>query len=183
MTRLPAVDPDTATGETKVLLDAVHKKLGLTPNVIRTLANSPAALKAYLGIGDALATGRFSAKEREAIALTTAGANTCEYCASAHSAISKNLKIDSAEIDLRLDGHSRDPQLDAVLVFARQVTDQRGFVSNDDIASVRDAGYDDSAIAEIVANVVANILTNYINHVAETEIDFPKVDLVTSQAA
>ena len=81
MTRLPAVNPDTATGETKALLNTVRKKLGLAPNVIRTLANSPAALKAYLGIGDARATGQFNAKEREAIALTTAGANTCEYCA------------------------------------------------------------------------------------------------------
>ena len=93
------------------------------------------------------------------------------------------MKVDDAEIDLRLAGHSGDPKLDAALVLARQVIDQRGFVSNDDIAAIRAAGYDDSAITEIVAHVVANILTNYINHVAETEIDFPKVDLATSQAA
>jgi alkylhydroperoxidase family enzyme len=59
----------------------------------------------------------------------------------------------------------------------------RGFVSDDDIAVVRAAGYDDGGIAEIVANVVANIFTNYINHVADTEIDFPKRDLPIAQAA
>ena len=44
MPRLPAVDPATAERETKALLDAVQKKLGATPNVIRTIANAPAAL-------------------------------------------------------------------------------------------------------------------------------------------
>jgi len=183
MARLTAVDPATATGEAQALLDGVQKKLGATPNVIRTMANAPAVLKAYLAFGDALSGGRFDAKSREAFALTVAGANDCTYCASAHAAISKSLKVDESEIDLRLTGRSNEPSLDAALVFARQIVDTRGFVSDEDIAAVRAAGYDDGAIAEIVANVVANIFTNYLNHVAETEIDFPKRDLPTALAA
>jgi len=183
MPRLTPVDPATASGEAKVLLDGVQKKLGMTPNIIRTIANAPAALKAYFGINEALAGGRFDAKTREAFALAVAGANACEYCASAHTALSKSLKVDDVEIDRRLDGHSSDPALDAALVFARAVVEKRGFVSDDDIAAVRAAGHDDGAIAEIVAHVVANIFTNYVNHVAETEIDFPKVDLARAKAA
>jgi len=183
MTRLNAIDPATATGETKTLLDGVKKKLGITPNVIRTIANSPAALKAYLGLGEALSGGRFDAKTREAFALAVAGANSCEYCASAHAALSKSLKVDDVEIGRRLDGHSSDPGLDAALVFASKVIERRGFVSDDDVAAVRAAGHDDEAIAEIVANVVANIYTNYVNHIAETEIDFPKVELSRAKAA
>lgn len=183
MPRLTAIDPATATGEAKELLDGVRKKLGVTPNLIRTLANAPAALKAYLATSETLAGGRFDARSREAIALTVAGANGCEYCASAHTAISKSLKVDPAEIARRLDGHAGDPKLDAALVFARKVVEKRGFVSDDDLAAVRAAGHDDSAIAEIVANVAANILTNYVNHVAETEVDFPRVDLTKAKAA
>lgn len=183
MPRVNPVDPATATGETKVLLDGVQKKLGITPNVIRTIANSPAALKAYLGVGEALSGGSFDAKTREAFALAVAGANSCEYCASAHTALSKSLKVDDVEIDRRLGGRSSDPGLDAALVFARTVVEKRGLVSDDDIAAVRAAGHDDGAISEIVANVVANIFTNYVNHIAETEIDFPKVDLAKAKAA
>ena len=183
MPRLTAVDPATATGEAKTLLDGVQKKLGMTPNVIRTIANSPAALKAYFGINEALAGGHFDAKTREAFALTVAGANSCDYCASAHTALSKGLKVDDAEIDRRLAGRSSDPKLDAALAFVTQVVDKRGFVTDDDIAAVRAAGHDDGAIAEIVANVVANIFTNYVNHIAQTEIDFPKVDLGAVRAA
>ena len=177
MPRLTPVDPKSATGKAKELLDGVQKKLGVTPNLMRTMANAPAALQAYLGLGEALSRGSFDAKSREAIALTVAGANGCEYCASAHAAISKGLKVDDLEIDRRLNGRASDPKLDAALVFASKIVAKRGFVSDDELAAVRAAGHDDGAIAEIVANVAANLLTNYFNHVAQTEVDFPKVDL------
>ncbi len=183
MQRLNSIDPDTAADEAKELLDGIQKKLGVTPNVLRTLANSPAALKVYLGTSEALSSGRFDAKSREAIALTVAGANDCEYCASAHAAISNGLKVDATEIQRRLDGHSADPVLDAALVFARRVVETQGWVSDEDLCDVRAAGHDDELITEIIANVAANILTNYLNHVAHTEIDFPKVELASSRAA
>jgi uncharacterized peroxidase-related enzyme len=183
MQRLPAIDAAHATGDAKQLLDGVQQKLGMTPNIIRSMANSPAAVKAYLGFGDALSTGRLDAKSREAIALTVAAANSCEYCASAHAAISKSLKVDEAEIERRLHAQSADPALQAVLVFAKRIVDTRGWVSDDDVAAVRAAGHDDEIITEIVANVTANLFTNYFNHIAQTEIDFPKVALATPQAA
>ena len=182
MPRLTAIDPATASGEAKALLDGVQDKLGMAPNIVRTMANSPAVLKAYLGFGEALAGGRFDARSREAFALAVAGVNGCEYCASAHTAFSKGLKVGEDEIERRLDGHSSDPELDAALVFARQLVEKRGFVDDEDIAAVRAAGHDDGAIAEIVANVAANIFANYFDHVAQTEIDFPKVDLAAAQA-
>ncbi len=183
MPRLTAVDPATASGEAKELLDAVEQKLGMAPNIVRTMANSPAVLKAFLGFGEALSGGRFDARSREAFALTVAGVNSCEYCAAAHTAFSKSLKVGEDEIERRLDGHSSDPELDAALVFARQLVEKRGFVDDEDIAAVRAAGHDDGAIAEIVANVAANIFANYFDHVAQTEIDFPKVEIKAARAA
>ena len=35
---------------------------------------------------------------------------------------------------------------------------------------------------QAVLNVVSNTLTNYVNHIAETEIDFPKVEAGTLTA-
>ena len=58
--------------------------------------------------------------------------------------------------------------------------ESRGGVSNADLEAARGAGADDALIIEIVANVVLNILTNYVNQVAETDIDFPSVDLNTA---
>jgi alkylhydroperoxidase family enzyme len=55
--------------------------------------------------------------------------------------------------------------------------EQRGVVSDEELALVRAAGYTDGEIAEIVAHVALNTLTNYFNLVAQTEVDFPRTPL------
>lgn len=175
MTRLTLIDDNAGNADASALLGAIKAKLGVTPNLYRVVANQPAALKALLGFGDELGKGAFDAKTREAIALTVAGANECDYCASAHSAISKSLKVDDAEIAARLHGKSADARLQSILTFSKAVVDKRGLVSDADLKAARDAGLSDSDIVETVANVVQNIFTNYINHVAQTDIDFPAV--------
>ncbi len=175
MSRLQAVDPASAEGKQKALFDGVQKKLGVVPNLLRTLGASPAALESYLGFSQALNGAGLDAKTRESIALAVAGENACDYCASAHTAIGGSLGIASEELAANLRGESEDAGLAAVLTFVKAVTAKRGLVSDADIAALRQAGYDDAATVEIVATVALNLFTNYVNHVAETEIDFPKV--------
>ena len=50
MSRINVVDPKTAAGAARTLLDAVQSQLGVTPNFIRVLANSPKALEGFLGL-------------------------------------------------------------------------------------------------------------------------------------
>ena len=38
---------------------------------------------------------------------------------------------------------------------------------------MREAGYGDGELVELVALVALNVLTNYLNEVAQTDIDFP----------
>ena len=180
MSRLTQITDDAATPAAAELFSAIKAKIGVVPNLYRVMANEPAVLAANLGLGEALGKGGFDPKTREAIALVTAGANNCDYCASAHTAISKNLKVDDAEIAARLQGQSSDPKIQAILTFAKAVVDARGFVSDADLRAAREAGLTEGEIVETLANVVANIFTNYINHVADTDIDFP---VVRAQAA
>lgn len=183
MSRLNYIDPQTATGEAAELLATVKAKMGGVPNLLKVMANAPSVLKTYLSFGETIHTGRFNAKTREALALTIAAANGCDYCASAHSAIAGSLKVDSNEITLNLQGRSNDPKIEALLVFAQRVVQTRGFVTDADLTEVRAAGYDDADILEVIGQVVANTLTNYVNHVAQTDIDFPKVTVGHQQAA
>ena len=176
MARIHQVAPESATGKAKELLDAVQGKLGLVPNLTRAMANSPAVLEGYLGLSGALGKGRLSAKNREQIALAVGQANLCDYCLAAHSAIGKMVGLTPEQILDSRRGTAVDPKSDAVIRFARKVVDERGRVSDADIADVRAAGLNDGAIAEVVANVALNIFTNYFNHVAETDIDFPRAE-------
>lgn len=175
MSRLNIINHENATGRTAELLDTVKSSMGAVPNLTKVMANEPAVLDAFLSLGGALSKGSLDAKTREAIALTVAGANQCDYCASAHSAISQSLKVEQSEISQNLKGESADAKLTPLLQFAIAIVNKRGLVSDDDIALVHNAGYDDGVIAEVTANVAANIFTNYINHVAQTDIDFPVV--------
>ena len=68
---------------------------------------------------------------------------------------------------------SEDAYIRAALRFVKAVLERRGHVSESDMNTIREAGYDDGEIAELVANVVLNIFTNYTNGVAMTEIDYP----------
>lgn len=175
MSRIAPVDPESATGETKELFDAAKKKMGGVPNILRVMGNSPVALKAYLSLSDIVSKSGFSAAEREGIALAAAGSNNCDYCASAHTAISKSLEVSDDEISSRLKGQSTDARLQAAMTLSKQIIDNKGWIEDADLQAARDAGLDDGELVEIITITVLNILTNYVNHIAETEIDFPKV--------
>jgi uncharacterized peroxidase-related enzyme len=177
MSRITAVDPAKATGKTRELLDAVEKKLGLIPNMTRTMAQSPAVLEAYVNFSDALAAGKLDAKLREQLALISAEANSCSYCASAHTAIGKIVGLDEDAILSAREGYSRNPKTDAALKFARAVIDKRGDVSDADVQAASEAGFSEGEVGEIIAHVALNTFTNYFNVVAQTKIDFPKVQV------
>lgn len=177
MPRLAAVDPATATGKAKDLLDGVQKALGVTPNLMRTMANAPAVLDGYLAFSGALRAGGLPPAVREAVALAVAGDNACGYCASAHTFLAGKAGIAKDELAHNLAGSSADPRTAATLALARRIVAARGQVADGDLAAARAAGLDDGAIAEIVALVALNVLTNYMNNVAQTAIDFPVVAL------
>ena len=98
MNRITQIDPATATGKTKQLLDAVQSKLGIVPNLTRVFGNSPAALEGYLNLSGALAGGVLNAKIREQIALAVAEINDCGYCRSAHTYIGGKAGLNEREI-------------------------------------------------------------------------------------
>ena len=176
MSRIPTIDPKQATGKAQELLNGVQAKLGMTPNLMRVMANSPAVLEAYLQFSGSLGRGALTAKTREQVALAVAQANSCDYCLSAHSAIGKSIGLTTQQIRDARGGTSVDGKSNAILQLTAQLVDQRGFVSDDDLAVARDAGVTDAEIAEVVANTALNLFTNYFNHVAETEVDFPAAE-------
>lgn len=183
MPRISALTTAQAPAASQPLLEAVHQKLGMVPNLLKTLAHSPAALRYYLSGSEALGGGSLPAALREQIALATAGANACDYCASAHTLMGKGAGLTATEMARNLNGRSEDTRAQAALDFASVVVRDRGQVDDAALQAVRAAGYSDADVVEIVAHVAANILTNYVNHVAGTVIDFPVVKTAPPVAA
>ena len=173
MSRITQISDTSASPEAAALFTAIRGKLGMLPNLYRVAANQPAVLSGMLGLNEALAGGAFDARTREAVALAVAGANACDYCASAHAAISAGLKVAPEAVEDHLAGRSDDPRLAAILKLAVAIVAARGMVTDADLAAATEAGLTEADIVETVAHVVANIFTNYLNHVAATDIDFP----------
>src|SRR5215831_8219252 len=121
-------------------------------------------------------TKTLDVKTRERIALAVAQVNGCDYCLSANSYLGLNLaKISPDEVALDRKGKSGDAKANAAVHFAARVLRERGHITGADIKAVRDAGYSDGQVVEILAVTAENIFTNLLNVVAETDIDFPVV--------
>jgi uncharacterized peroxidase-related enzyme len=175
MPRIPAIHPENATGQAKRLLDGVESNLGFVPNIMRTMVNSPAVLQGYLDFSQALSKGNLSPKFREQIALAVSEVNACQYCLSAHSAIGRLVGLSEEAIEDSRKAESTDPKEATVLALTRKIVENRGWVSDEDLAKLRKLGFSQGDIVELIANISLTLFTNYFNHVAETEIDFPEV--------
>ncbi len=175
MSRLVIPAPDNVPEGSRSILDAVHKQLGVVPNMFRLIATSPAALQGFAANNGALAR-TLDVKTRERIALAVAQVNGCDYCLSAHSFLGLNLaKISREEVALNRKGESGDAKANAAVRFAAKVVRDRGHISDADIKAVRDAGFGDGQIVEIIAVIAENTFTNLLNIVTDTDIDFPVV--------
>jgi uncharacterized peroxidase-related enzyme len=175
MSRINPVDRTTTNDAARRSFDAVEKQLGVVPNMMRTMAQSPSVLEAYLGFGAALRRGRLPSALQEQIALAVAEVNACDYCLSAHSALGAGAGLSSDQLLASREGRDSNPKFAAALTFARTILERRGAVTDQELARVRGAGHSDAEIVEIIAHVGLNVFTNYFNRAAETDIDFPKV--------
>ncbi|MBF8746759.1 carboxymuconolactone decarboxylase family protein [Pseudomonas putida] len=168
MTRIDALSLDQAPAGSRAALEGIQKGLGFIPNTFKTLAHSPAALNAYLGLAQALGKISLSAAEREVVALATSQINGCDYCLAAHTFFGAKAGLSDEAI-----AQARNGTLSAIAALAHQITESRGQLSDDQIAAARQAGLTDGKIIEVVAQTTLLTLTNYLNNIAATEIDFP----------
>lgn len=183
MTRLKALSPDDASGKTKELFNTIQGKLGMVPNMMKTMGNSSAFLEGYLNLSGSLDGGTLGVKTGELIALAVAESNACNYCLSAHTYIGANLlKIDSETLTAARSGKSADAKTNAILKFAKALASKKGLVNDADVSAVKAAGVTEGEVGEIVGYVALNVLTNYLNNTAKTEIDFPVVEAYSTVA-
>lgn len=174
MPRIVMPSPERVPAESKPTLDAFARNIGFTPNMMTTFALSPIAFNAWATLRSSLSKA-LDLKTREAISLAVSELNGCNYCLAVHSFGAEHAKIPPDEIILARKGHAGDPKRDAAVQFARQVAETHGKVTDVDVNAVREAGYTDANVIEIVALVAMYSLTNFFNNVVDPDKDFPAV--------
>ena len=177
MSHVNLIEPTQTTPDRAAVLAEIQQAFGTVPNMFRAVVNSPAALKSMWGSFGALGGGTLGARLGEQIAVAVADRNACSYCLAAHTVLGQKAGASAEEMAAAQLGESSDPKTRAALLFALKVVGQRGQVSSADVQALRDAGFSDEAVVEILAHVALNLFTNYVNVAFAVPVDFPAVKL------
>ena len=175
MSRILQLNPSQAPAEVGGLFELVKRKTGAVANVIRVLGNSPAALKGFLRMDEALASGALSAGLREQIALAVSEMHGCGYCLSAHTSAGAIAGLNQGEVAAARFAAGADKKSQAVLDLVWAIMLEKGQIDDSDIEAARQSGLSDEEIVEVIANIALTSFTNHLNQVARTVVDCPEV--------
>jgi uncharacterized peroxidase-related enzyme len=173
MSRLTKHTADTAPQASKPFVNQSLAANGFLPNLIATLANSPAAIETYFAVGTINGRSGLSFAEREAVQITAAAVHGCGFCVAGHTAVARNkVKLDASVVDaLRAQRTVPDARLEAVANFARAVIVRRGAVADNDYEAFRAAGFSEEQALDVVLGVSLATLCNFANNLARNELN------------
>lgn len=163
---------ETAPESAKPLLEAATAKFGFTPNLLKVLAESPAALKAYMATASAFEETTLSGPEQQVVSLTTSFENGCKYCMAAHSTVAGMIGMpDDVVESLRAGSAISDPKLNALSDFTRATVRNAGVVDSSITDAFLAAGYTTENILEVITGIAQKVISNYTDHFAHHPVD------------
>jgi len=166
---IDVIDEHDATGDLADLYDRIEASRGKLSNILRVHSLNPDALEEHLALYDALLFGRSPLRraEREAIAVVVSVANGCAYCTRHHAealhAYWKDEDRLSAFVERYTQVDDLSPKLRAACDYADTLTRNADGTAAEDVAHLREAGWDDRAILDITL-IVAYF--NFVNRIA-----------------
>lgn len=180
MSRISRTEASTSDPAQREARSLIKKNWGGVPNLGAVLSLSLPLTRAVLDFDNALSKGSLRGGVAEQLAIAVSHENRCSYCLAAHTVAARAYKVSPADAADARSARASDPKIAAALRFAQSVARERGHLSDEQVAAVRDAGWSDTEILEIVGHVTATTLTNYLHHISEVEVDYPAVEFIGS---
>ncbi len=175
---LQLADTSKITGKTQEMLSNLEKGIGFTPNIMKQMANSPAALEAFLSQREALSRGALDAKTIALVGIVVAEIYSCEYLLASRVSMAKKAGCTEEELKMARQQSSSDKKVDLGLSFVRNIVVRHASeMPATDIPDLKAAGYTDGEIVELVANTSLNMFVYYLIQIGQPELDFDKVAL------
>lgn len=172
MTKFTVHTQETAPEDSQGILQGVQQAFGFVPNLMATLAESPAAVEGYATMMGIFDKSDFTATERQIVLMTNNRLNNCTYCMAAHSTISEMQGVPANAIETLRSGTAfTDTKLEALRQFTITVFENRGHLAGEDIVAFLAAGYTKANVLEVILGTSLKVLSNYTNHVAQTPVD------------
>lgn len=164
--RIQPIDRERAQGKARELLDEVAARGGEPGPMVRAMANAPALLRGYLDLNRAVKRSHLDRRITERISIAVQEWLGCGYCLAAHTDAARALGLDETDIELARQGTATDPKVAAIVAFGQQVIAAPAEITDGQVAELRELGYSDEQIAEVVGLVALNVLTGSFNLVA-----------------
>ncbi|GAA1581003.1 carboxymuconolactone decarboxylase family protein [Kribbella sancticallisti] len=166
MRRLQPLTPDEApAGSSEILTDIASRHGGLGA-MVATMAHSPAVLRGYLDLSAAIKRVKIPRALSEKLSLAVQEWIGCDLCLEAHSAAGRKVGLTDTDIELARQGTSVDAREAVLLDFAVRVLAEPSSIGDEDLTVLRDNGWSDRVITEVVGLVSLNLLTGAFNLVA-----------------
>ncbi len=166
---------ETAPEASREVLQSAADRYGFVPNLLREMAASPAAVRAYWAIGDAFAKhSSLTPAEQQLVLLAVSYVNGCSYCLAAHTWAAEAAGLAAEHIEALREGRPlADRRLEALRRFVAELVEADGHPSPEVAAGFFAAGFDQAAALEVVVGIAYKTLSNYTNHLAHTPLDPP----------
>ncbi|MHB8393135.1 MAG: peroxidase-related enzyme [Candidatus Dormibacteria bacterium] len=165
ISRFPVPEIDDLPADLAERILEIGAKTGFVPNVFLALAHRPAELRAFMAYHDAVMEreGGLTKAEREMIVVATSAVRSCTYCVVAHGAILRVRAKQPELSDLVATNYRLAPitsRQRRMLDYAVKLSTVPEEVGEDDMESLRAAGFEDDAIWDMSAVVALFALSN-----------------------
>jgi uncharacterized peroxidase-related enzyme len=163
---------ETAPEAARSILTAAQKGFGFVPNLLAVMSTAPALLEGYMTLSRIFDSASLTASERQIVLLAASRENGCAYCMSVHTAIAGMQKVAPEVVNaIRDDARIPTAKLEALRVFAAEVTRTRGWPADATTAAFLAAGYGPQQVLEVILGVGLKTISNYTTHIAGTPLD------------
>jgi len=162
---LPPPDTSELDEDMRRYFEVCQEKLGIVPNVLRALSFDQTKLRNFANFYNEVMLGDsgLSRLEREMIAVVVSSINHCYYCLVSHGQSVRKLSKDPVLGELLVMNYRSaklSPRERAMLDFATKLTETPAKVQEADRQLLRDAGFSDRDIWDIVTATGFYNMTN-----------------------
>jgi alkylhydroperoxidase family enzyme len=163
---------ETAPENSKPLLELFINAVGFVPNLAGAVANSPVLANSLLRLFQNVHGGSFTEAEVQVLLLTNAVTNSSNWPVAFHTALGLKQGLDPADVqairDRKLPKQKRYAALSQV---AKKLIENRGQLTDDDVNTFLEAGFEREHLLEVVAVVAASTITNYAGKITNPPLE------------
>lgn len=162
----------SAPPQSQPTLRALEEKFGFLPNVMATMADSPVLLKGFVANFSSFHGGSFNESEKQVLLLTNAVTLRCPWTVAAHSTFALEDGVAADDVHaIRAGRLPADAKYAALSGVSTALIEQRGHLTEADVARFTAAGYAQVQLLEVIAGIGTSTMAATSANLAGTPVE------------